>query len=229
MTETRTELAELADGRALRVTYAVPDRAVRGGIVVLHGAHGVTGTVRLLVAALAAEGWLTVAPHLYADDHGAGDIDEVTAQQQVSLLSWDAVLAAADVAFGWLGEREVRQDLLGVVGFEAGGSVALVVAAGRDIGAAVSVSAGGILEPLSDELPALVDVAGELRCPWLGLYGEHDPGVSPDAVDKLRDAAISAEAASDVVWFAENRFDSDQGSAPEAWQRTLNWFDAHLR
>lgn len=225
MTDTRTEHATLTDGRALHMTYALPDRAVRGGIVVLHGAHGVTSTVRLLVDALAKEGWLAVAPHLYPGDEGAGDMDEDTARAQVSGLSGEAVLAAADVAFGWLGERGVRQDLLGVVGFELGGSVALVVAAGRDIGAAVSVSARGILEPLSDGLPALVDVAGDLRCPWLGLYGEREPGISNESVAKLREAAISAEAASDVVWLAGD----DHEPAHEAWQRTLNWFDAHLR
>lgn len=224
MTDTRTEHTTLTDGRALHVTYAVPDRSVRGGIVVLHGAHGVTATVRLLVDALAKEGWLAVAPHLYPGDEGTGDIDEATARQQVSELSGDAVLAATDVAFGWLGERGVPQDLLGVVGFELGGAVALVVAASRDIGAAASVSGGGILEPLSEGLPALVDVAQDLRCPWLGLYGEQDPGISAESVAKLREAAISAEAASDVLWFS-----GDDSPADEVWQRTLNWFDAHLR
>lgn len=229
MTDTRTEHTKLSDGRALHITYALPDRAVRGGIVVLHGAHGVTSTVRLLVDALAKDGWLAVAPHLYPGDEGTGDIDEATARRQVSELSGEAVLAATDVAFGWLGERGVAQDLLGVVGFELGGSVALVVAASRDIGAAVSVSARGILEPLSDGLPALVDVAGDLRCPWLGLYGEREPSISPESVSKLREAAISAEAASDVVRLAADQPGDDQGPAQEAWQRTLNWFDAHLR
>jgi carboxymethylenebutenolidase len=28
---------------------------------------------------------------------------------------------------------------------------------------------------------------------------------------------------------ANHRFDADPGAAAEAWQRTLDWFDAHLR
>ncbi|MFD1047446.1 carboxymethylenebutenolidase, partial [Kibdelosporangium lantanae] len=41
MTETRTETVRLADGRSLPLTIAEPERVVRGGLVVLHEAHGV--------------------------------------------------------------------------------------------------------------------------------------------------------------------------------------------
>lgn len=230
MTQTRTELVQLADGRSLRLTFAVPDSSVRGGLVVLHEARGVTDNVRHLVQSLAAEGWLAVAPHHYHDDEGSGDIDAERAAEQVSALSGESVLADADIAFAWLAQHDVRLDLIGVVGFDLGGAVAMLVATSRDIGAAVSVSGGGILDPLSDGLPPLVDIAGDLRCPWLGLYGDHDPTIAGEAVEKLRDAAIGSGVATDVVRFEDNRFDDDQeGSAHEAWQRTLNWFDAHLR
>jgi carboxymethylenebutenolidase len=105
------------------------------------------------------------------------------------------------------------------------------VATRRAIGAAVSVSGRGILTPLSDGLPSLVEVAHELSCPWLGLYGEQDEQISAEEVDKLRDAAASADVATDVVRVAQanHRFDTDPKASAEAWQRTLNWFDSHLR
>ena len=75
----------------------------------------------------------------------------------------------------------------------------LLVAASRSLGAAVTVGGGGILEPLCDGLPALVEIAGELTCPWLGIYGEVNGG-GPDAeVARLRDAAASSQVATDVV------------------------------
>ena len=58
MTTTRVETLSLTDGRELRVTIAEPDSAVRGGLVVLHEARGVTEGVRSLVSSLADEGWL---------------------------------------------------------------------------------------------------------------------------------------------------------------------------
>lgn len=233
MTEIRTETLSLADGGALRITIAEPENAVRGGLVVLHEARGMTDAVRHLVGSLAAEGWLTVAPHLYHRD-GADELDEGDGEgveELVSRLSGDSVLADTDAAFSWLAEHGVPSDQMGVVGFDLGGSVALVVAASRTLGAAVTVAGGGILAPLSDGLPSLVDVAGELTCPWLGIYADEDEKTPVEAVEKLRDAAATAEVATDVVRFSssKHRFDADKDASAEAWQRTLNWFDSHLR
>jgi carboxymethylenebutenolidase len=228
MTETRTEVIELDDGRSVRLTVAEPDRPVRGGLVVLHEARGVTDVVRGLAASLADEGWLAVAPHLY----GAQNADEVAdVDSELSRLSGDSVLADTDAAAVWLAERGVAADRTGVIGFDLGGAVAMVVASSRAVGAAVSVAGVGILAPLSDGLPALVDVAGELTCPWLGIYGDEDAAIPVAEVEKLRDAAATAEVATDVVRFAgtDNRFDTDQQAGAEAWHRTLNWFDLHLR
>jgi len=213
MTSTRIETLSLTDGRELRVTIAEPDSAVRGGLVVLHEARGMTEGVRSLVSSLAAEGWLAIAPHLYDADRVHGD----DIRDQVSKLSGDRLLEDTDVAFVWLGQQGVSADRMGVVGFDIGGTVAMVVAASRTIGAAVTVAGPGILEPLSEGLPALVDVASDLTCPWLGIYRDDDS----EEVSKLRDAVISSETASDVV-----RFDV---SSDEAWTRALNWFDAHMR
>lgn len=222
---TRTEPVQLADGRALRMTYAQPHGVVRGGVVVLHEERGITATMRALVAGLADEGWLTVAPHIYDGD--STEIDDVTARDRISELSGDSVLAHTDIAFGWLAQHEIEADRIGVVGFEVGGAVSLVVAASRGIGAAVSVAGGGILQPASPGLPALVDVASELRCPWLGLFGDK----VADEVELLREAAKRSETANDIVLYpaADHRFDIYPDTAMEAWQRVLNWFDAHLR
>jgi carboxymethylenebutenolidase len=223
MTETRTETFTLPDGRAATLTVAEPERVVRGGLVVLHEARGVTDTVRLLVSSFAAEGWLTVAPHLY---HGEGSQEE-----QVRQLSGESVLADTDIAFAVLARRGITADLMGVVGFDLGGNAAMVVAGQRSIGAAVSVGAGGIVQPVSPALPPLVDIAGDLKCPWLGIYGDQDDAIETSEVEKLRDAAIGSGVATNVVRFPEagHRFDEDPAAAAEAWHRTLNWFDAHLR
>ncbi|MGH3762232.1 dienelactone hydrolase family protein [Actinophytocola sp.] len=228
MSGTRTEPVQLVDGRALRMTIAEPPGVIRGGLVVLHEARGITETVRALADGLAAEGWLVVAPHIYHGADGSSEIDEALAADRVSALSGDSVLADTDIAFGWLAQHGIGADRIGVVGFEVGAGVALVVAARRGIGAAVSVAGGsGILQPLSPGLPAPVEVAAELRCPWLGLYGDK----FADEVATLREAANSSEMASDIVLFpaTDHRFDIHPDGAFEAWHRMLNWFDAHLR
>lgn len=121
MTQTRTETLALTDGTELRLTVAEPDNVVRGGLVVLHEARGVTDRVRHLVSSLAEEGWLTVAPHLYHRD-GTDELDEQhTAEHvidQVQRLSGESILADTDAAFVWLADQGVHPDHLGVVGFD---------------------------------------------------------------------------------------------------------------
>jgi carboxymethylenebutenolidase len=230
MTQRSFEQIPLSDGSRLRLTVATPESAVRGGIVVGPEARGVTEAVWQLAAGLAGEGWLAVIPHLYHRD----DVDDLpegcdgygdTVRSHLERLTAESVHADTDAAFGWLARRGVTADRMGVVGFGLGGAVALLVATKRDLGAAVTVGGIGVAQPVAATLPALVDIAPDLRCPWLGIYGR-DGEVSEEEVHKLRDAAHSAQVATDLVHCC---FDTDQSVAPEAWARTLNWFGSHLR
>lgn len=249
MSVTHTETIPLVDDTELRVDVGEPEGAVRGGIVVLHESRGVTERTTQIVAHLAGEGWLTVAPHLYhrsGDDADAAASDDPgTAARQVT---GESVLADSDAAFGWLADHGVPSDRMGVLGFDLGATAALVVASQRSLGAAVTVAAAGVSTPLAEGLPALVDVVGELTCPWLGLYGETGDPVDPQDVDRLREAAHASNRVVDVVVYPdrEHRFDADvesagidpsggepggdsEGDVVEARSRVLNWFDAHLR
>lgn len=250
MTGTHTETIPLVDETQLRLTIGEPDGAVRGGVVVLHESRGMTSRTRAIVEALAGEGWLAVAPHLYhRDDPG---IDEQTGEDEavdraMAAISGESVLADSDVAFGMLADRGVPSDRMAVLGFDLGATAALVVAAQRSLGAVITVSAGGVTTPLSAGLPALLDVVGELTCPWLGLYGERGDPVDPTDVDRLREAAHASARVVDVVVYPsrEHRFDADEQAAVqpdpldegnseeatkmEARSRVLNWLDAHLR
>jgi len=234
MADLRTETVPLDDGSQLRLTVAEPDQAARGGIVVLHEARGMTDSVRSLVHSLAMEGWLIVSPHLYhrdnADELGAGESEE-RVRNQVKRLTGAGVMADTDTAFGWLAERGVPSDQMGILGFDLGGSVALVVATMRSLGAAVTVAGDRLLDPLSDDLPSPLEAAPELTCPWLGLFGERSQEPYVGDVEKLRNAVVSAGVVADVVIYPniDHRFDHDPGVAGDAWQRTLNWFDSHMR
>jgi carboxymethylenebutenolidase len=233
MTEIRTETVPLVDGSSLRLSVAEPDGAVRGGIVVLHEARGVTDAVRGLVHGLAGEGWLTVAPHLYHRD-GADEIDAADEQgvrAQVEKLDGEQITADTDTAFGWLAEHDIKSDRMGVLGFDLGGTVALLVAANRTLGAAVTVAGSRAESTPSAQVTAMVAAAEGLTCPWLGIYGENGEGGTDPEVDRLRAAAASSEVVTNVLVYPNTgyRFDDDQDAAADAWSRALNWFDSHLR
>ncbi|WP_019818601.1 dienelactone hydrolase family protein [Saccharomonospora saliphila] len=217
MTLTHTLDYERADRRGLRLTYAEPEGSVRGGVVVLHEVGGVTEAAEALVTSLATEGWLAVTPHLQ-------DLDGSHSGQDL--------LGVTDTTLAWLvDDRGLRGDLLGIVGFDLGGTASLIVASNRELGAAVSVGGRGIGAPASPELPALVEIAGGLTSPWLGLYGDDGDEAGQAEVERLADAASAARVATNVVRYpgVSHRFDTDPDTAAQAWQRTLAWFDAHLR
>ena len=144
MTGTRTETIPLVDETQLRLTIGEPEGAVRGGVVVLHESRGVTSRTQAIVEALAGEGWLAVAPHLYhRDDPG---IDEQTGEDEAvdraaAAITGESVLADSDAAFGVLADRGVSSDRMAVLGFDLGATAALVVAAQRSLGAVITVSA----------------------------------------------------------------------------------------
>lgn len=52
-------------------------------------------------------------------------------REHVERLSGDQVMADTDTAFGWLADHAISTDRMGVIGFDLGGSVALLGAGGN--------------------------------------------------------------------------------------------------
>src|ERR1700761_9591944 len=112
MTGTRTETIPLVDDSELPVTFAEPDGAVRGGVVVLHEARGVTDRMEAIVSALAGEGWLAGAPPLYHRVNEPADAGTDHPADAAALLDAASVLADSDASFGWLADHGVSSDLM---------------------------------------------------------------------------------------------------------------------
>ncbi|MET7769111.1 dienelactone hydrolase family protein [Nocardia sp. NPDC005366] len=217
----------LAADTKVPITVVEPEGYARGGIVVLHESRELTGTLLELMKALATEGWTVIAPDLFR--RAGGDPSHE--------VFGDQLFADFDACFDWLIQRGVFPDCIGVLGFDHAGTAAFLVATNRPVGAAVSVAAPGIVEPLTPEADALIRVAHELKAPWLGLYGTDDPDTPPAHIDRLRDATARASVASLVISYPGlcHRADSpghdpDEDHAsldPQA--RIFDWFDSNLR
>ncbi len=153
-------------------------------------------------------------------------------QQQVDRLEGEQVMADTDTAFGWLADHDISADRMGVIGFDLGGSVALLVAAKRTLGAAVTV-AGERASP-SPRPPACP--RWSTPPPASPARGWASTARRPTASPIPRSTGCATpprrrEVATDVVVYPRSghRFDDDPDAAADAWQRTLNWFDSHLR
>jgi carboxymethylenebutenolidase len=214
-----------------------PDGPPKGGIVVVQEAFGVNDHIEDVARRFAAEGWLTVAPHLFhrTGDPRFGYDDFSVVMPHMQALTAEGVLADIDAALDHLAARGIPPERIGVVGFCMGGTVTLVTAARRPVGAAVTFYGGGVTEGRFG-FPPLVEEATRLRAPWLGLYGDLDEGIPIDGVERLRQTAASSGQTTEIVRYPEagHGFHCDQRpsfeakSAEDAWARTLAWFNEHL-
>jgi carboxymethylenebutenolidase len=80
-------------------------------------------------------------------------------------------------------------------------------------------------------------LAKDLRCPWIGLYGDLDQGIPVEQVEALRGATAKSKLRTEIVRYADaaHGFHCDarpaaynESAAVDAHQCTLDFFDAEL-
>jgi carboxymethylenebutenolidase len=224
---------ETAEG-AMPAFEARPHEDVRGAVVVIQEAFGLTPHIHDVTRRLAAEGWRAVAPALF---HRQGspvlaydDFNKV--MPVMSQLTKEGLTVDLEATFEHLAFPAERT---GIVGFCMGGTVAFYAATLRALGAAVTFYGGGVAQGRFG-LPPQIELAAELKSPWLGLYGDRDQSIATKDVERLRQALAEAPVQTEIVRYedAEHGFNcNDRPSyhpeaANDAWQRTLAWFDRHL-
>jgi len=235
-----TVTGQTGDG-PLNLYEARPDGAARGGVVVVQEAFGLTSHIQDVTHRFATAGYHAVAPELF-HRAGGGTVPYGSALEELlpkfAHLTDEGILADVDVALDHLRSAGFGNARIGTVGFCFGGRATFLVARNRALGAAVGFYGGGIVRP--GRFPGfnpLVDQAGSLQTPWLGLFGDEDASIPVEDVERLR-AELDAHApvAHEIVRYpgaghgfhCDQRDDYVESAAQDAWARTLAWLDAHL-
>ena len=226
-----------SSGGTMALYDVEPEGAARGAVLVFQEAFGVNYHIEDVCRRFAAEGYRAVAPHLF---HRSGDPviaydDMKTVVGHMMQLTAEGLEADLDATLRHLADAGFDAARVGVVGFCLGGSVTFLAAARRALGAAVSFYGGGVAEGRFG-MPALVELAPDLKTPWLGLFGDQDQSIPVEQVESLRAAAAAAPVPTEIVRYpdAEHGFHCDaresfhEASAKDAWQRALQWFEKHL-
>ena len=155
-------------------------------------------------------------------------------------LSDERVLGDIACAVRFLMSRpEVRSRSIGVTGFCMGGQYALMSACQIDHVAAC-VSFYGMLRyaertPLKPQSP--LDLAPNLKCPYLGLFGDEDALIPRADVKELESTLRKSGktfqtkiyAGAGHAFFNDQRVDAYRPDvAKDAWQRALQFLRTHL-
>lgn len=208
-------------------------------ILVVQEIFGVHEHIKDVCRRLAKQGYLAIAPELYARQ---GDPRAYTNAQElmtnlVSKVADAQVMGDLDACVAWAKGNGGDVARLGITGFCWGGRITWLYTAHNPQVKAGVAWYGRIVGTASEMTPKhSIDVAGQLNGPVLGLYGGQDQGIPLDTVDNMRKALAEsknpASKASTIVVYdkAPHAFHADyrpsyrKEEAEDGWKRLLAWF-----
>jgi carboxymethylenebutenolidase len=207
-------------------------------VIVLQEAFGVNDHIRGVADRFSDEGFLAVAPQLFHRD-GSPEIpydDFSAAMPFMANLTKQGLTNDLNATTDFLATLGFGAENIAAVGFCMGGTVSFFAATLGTIGAAASFYGGGVTTGRFG-LPPLVELAADLKCPWLGLYGDLDQSIPPEQVEALRVAMNAVPVTTEIVRYPEGKhgFHCDarpdafnEAAASHARQRALDFFAANL-
>ena len=195
---------------------------------------GVHEYIKDVCRRLAKAGYLAVATEYYAR---IGDLSKMTDVKQIiadvtSKTPDDQYMADLDATASWAAKHDGSATRLAVIGFCRGGRQTWLYAAHNPLLKA-AVAFYGPIEGRSTPIQpkAVLDIAGDIKCPLLGLYGAQDTGITVESVHQAEAKAKAAHRMVNIVIYpdAPHGFHADyrpsyrQADAEDAWKRMLTW------
>ena len=204
-------------------------------VLVIEEIFGVHEYIKDICRRLAKAGYLAVAPELYArlaDLSKMTDVEQIV--RDVIFKAPDATLLAdLDATAAWAAAHGGDAARLAVTGFCRGGRDTWLYAAHNPALKAAVAWYGPVAGHISDIQPKTpLDIAADLTCPLLGLYGGRDTSIDMDDVQKAVATAKAAGKPVDLVIYpdaghgfhADYRPSYNPAAAADGWQRMLAWF-----
>jgi carboxymethylenebutenolidase len=226
-------------GGSLPGYYARPAGAGPFPIVVVNEEiFGVHEYLKDTCRRFAKAGYMAVVVEVYAR---LGDISEMTDAASIVrdfvAKSPDATLMAdTDALVAWAAANKGDANRIGVTGFCRGGRTTWLYAIHNPKVKAAVAWYGQVVTPATEIQPkSVLDLAGSLKVPMLGLYGGKDGSIK---IDDVNAAAAKAKAAGTEVeivvypdaghaFHADYRPSYNATDAADGFKRCLAWFKAH--
>ncbi|HYX10974.1 MAG TPA: dienelactone hydrolase family protein [Candidatus Acidoferrum sp.] len=202
------------------------------GVVVLPDVRGLHPFYHELAMRFAEAGHDAIAMDPYGRTAGTAprgaDFDHMTHAPQAT---YDGLLADLRASAAELGRRAAGHDrAVFTIGFCAGGRLAFDSAA-AGLGLAGVIGFYGFpVGPTRTDVPAPVDLVGQMACPVLGLFGGADRAIAPSVVEEFESALSRAGVRHRVVSYPDaphSFFDKAStehaAAAIDAWQQVLGF------
>ncbi|HEV8630548.1 MAG TPA: dienelactone hydrolase family protein [Thermoanaerobaculia bacterium] len=209
---------------------ARPEGAKKGGpaVLLIHEWWGLNDNIRDIARQLASHGYLALAVDVY-HAKSASTPDEAQGLMRGVMAHPEAAEENLRQAVHYL-HAKAGAGKVGVVGWCFGGGWSLQTALLVPDGVQAVVMYYG--RPELDRAKL-----AKLQAPLLGNFGEQDQGIKPEGVRQFEALLKELGKSADIKFYpgAGHAFANPSGgnyvkaAADDAWQRTLAFFDAHLK
>jgi carboxymethylenebutenolidase len=187
------------------------------GVIVVHEGNGMSPQLLRVCERLAARGYASLAPDLFARSGGSEAADFATLIGALTTDEVNADLADAVERLHGFGTTKV-----GITGFCLGGTITYRAACSTlDVDCAAPFYGAQIAQEL-----------GQPRCPVLAFFGGRDeyvPAADIEAVTAHHPGAVVVYPDAGHGFMRDGSPSYDEPAATDAWPRLLSFFAQHLR
>ncbi len=180
-------------------------------------------------------GYLAIAPELFVRHGDAGAYTDIPklVSEVVSKASGAQVNGDLDAAVAWAAANGGDTSKLAITGFCWGGGTTWRYAAHNPRLTAAAAWYGPVARSYHPGDKTIIELAGSIKAPVLGLYGAADGGIPVETLTQL-EAALKAAGNTRCefvvypdtphAFYADYRPSYRKAAADDAWARTLAWF-----
>ncbi len=212
-----------------------------GGVVVIHHRPGFDEWSHEVTRKFAAHGYLAVCPNLYSREAPGAEPDDAAAiSRSLGGVPDERLVGDVEGCVNLLKSLESSNGRVATIGYCSGGRQSFLAACSLPLDAAVDCY-GAFVVATPPESAALgvgpiVDMAKDLSCPLLGLFGSDDQYPSPEEVAQLEEALKQAGKTYEFhsykdashAFFATDRPSYRPEAANDGWQRIWSFFGRYL-
>ncbi len=202
-----------------------------GSVVVIHHFPGYDEGSLEITRKFAAHGYLAVCPNLYSRDApGMSPAEAAALVRAQGGVPDERLVGDVEGAADYLRALPSSNGKVAVIGFCSGGRHAFLAACSLELDAAIDCYGAFVVNPPPDSslyrARPLVDRAGQLSCPLLGLFGAEDQNPSPEetaALEKIlaehgKQFEFHTMADAGHAFFAVDRPNYRPAAAVEGWK-----------
>jgi carboxymethylenebutenolidase len=231
-----------AGGDTIEAYVARPAAAgAYGGVVVIHHMPGYDAASKEITRRFAVMGYNAICPNLHwREAPGAAPDDAAAATRAAGGVPDDRLVGDVAGAAASLRALDSANGRIAVIGYCSGGRQAFLAACSMPLDAAVDCYGAFVVkQPPSDfslRIQPVVQLAGNLSCPLLGLFGAEDQHPAPAETKRIEEILTEHGKTFEFhtfegaghSFFAVDRPAYRVGAANEGWKLIFDWFGRYL-